>query len=234
MYFAEVDVPEHLVVLTGAGMSAESGISTFRGAGGLWEGHRVEDVATTDAWNRNPELVMRFYNERRKAVWNADPNAGHHQLAAWQDRMHVQIITQNVDDLHERAGSKSILHLHGELSKARSCGPENKVYCLDHWKMTTSERCPDGYPMRPHIVWFGESVPMMAKAVSLMKQADGVLVIGTSLQVYPAAQLAFEATPGSSIHVIDPAADVLNVPNAKAWTCPASVGLAKLNALWFD
>ena len=112
MYFAEVDVPEHLVVLTGAGMSAESGISTFRGAGGLWEGHRVEDVATIDAWNRNPELVMRFYNERRKAVWNADPNAGHYQLAAWQDRMHVQIITQNVDDLHERAGSKSILHLH--------------------------------------------------------------------------------------------------------------------------
>ncbi len=228
-----MNVPEHLVVLTGAGMSAESGIATFRGAGGLWEGHRVEDVATPGAWERNPELVTRFYNERRRAVWEAQPNPGHRQLATWQDRMHVQIITQNVDDLHERAGSCHVLHLHGELSKARSCGPEAAVYPLDNWEMKTSDRCPVGYPLRPHIVWFGEAVPKMTEAFPLVKQADCVLVIGTSLQVYPAAQLAFEAAPGVPLHVIDPAADVLNVPHATAWACSASEGLAQLNARWF-
>jgi len=228
-----MNVPEHLVVLTGAGMSAESGIATFRGARGLWEGHRVEDVATPEAWARNPELVTRFYNERRRAVGKAQPNPGHRQLAAWQDRMHVQIITQNVDDLHERAGSKRVLHLHGELSKARSCGPEASVYPLPHWEMKTSDCCPAGYPLRPHIVWFGESVPNMMDAFPLVKQADCVLVIGTSLQVYPAAQLAFEAAPGVPLHVVDPAADVLDVPNATAWACSASAGLAQLNARWF-
>ena len=228
-----MNVPEHLVVLTGAGMSAESGIATFRGAGGLWEGHRVEDVATPAAWDRNPELVTHFYNERRKAVWEAEPNAGHRQLAAWQDRMHVQIITQNVDDLHERAGSEHVLHLHGELSKARSCGPSAEAYPLNHWEMKTSYRCLAGYPLRPHIVWFGEAVPKMAEAFPLVKQADCVLVIGTSLQVYPAAQLAFESAPGVPLHVIDPAADVLDVPNATAWPCAASEGLARLNARWF-
>ena len=228
-----MNVPEHLVVLTGAGMSAESGIATFRRAGGLWEGHRVEDVATPEAWVRDPELVTRFYNERRRAVWEAQPNRGHQQLAAWQDRMHVQIITQNVDDLHERAGSRQVLHLHGELSKARCSGPSADTFPLDHWEMKTSDCCPAGYPLRPHIVWFGEAVPKMVEAFPLVKQADCVLVIGTSLQVYPAAQLAFEAAPGVPLHVIDPAADVLDVPNATAWACSASEGLAQLNARWF-
>lgn len=228
-----MNVPEHLVVLTGAGMSAESGIATFRDAGGLWEGHQVEDVATSEAWKRNPELVTRFYNKRRKAVWNAAPNKGHLQLAAWQDRMHVQIITQNVDDLHERSGSNHVLHLHGELSKARSCGPGAEVHSLPHWEMKTSDRCSNDHPIRPHIVWFGEAVPKMTEALTLVKQADCVLVIGTSLQVYPAAQLAFEAEQGVPLHVIDPAADALDVPKAKAWPCSASVGLAKLNAYWF-
>lgn len=228
-----MNVPEYLVVLTGAGMSAESGIATFRGAGGLWEGHRVEDVATPEAWVRDPELVTRFYNERRRAVWEAQPNKGHQQLADWQDRMHVQIITQNVDDLHERAGSRQVLHLHGELSKARSSGPSADTFQLDHWEMKTSDCCPAGYPLRPHIVWFGEAVPEMVEAFPLVKQADCVLVIGTSLQVYPAAQLAFEAAPGVPLHVIDPAADVLDVPNATAWATSASEGLAQLNARWF-
>ena len=224
--------PKHVVVLTGAGMSAESGIATFRGAGGLWEGHRVEEVATPEAWERNPELVTRFYNERRRAVWEAEPNAGHRTLAKWQDHFHVQIVTQNVDDLHERAGSKHVLHLHGELSKARSCGPSERVYGLDHWEMQATDRCPEGHALRPHIVWFGEAVPMMAEAYPMMAEADCIVVIGTSLQVYPAAQLAFEGRPGVPVHVIDPAADVLGVPNAHAWPLGASEGLAALSASW--
>ena len=225
--------PEHLVVLTGAGMSAESGIATFRGAGGLWEGHRVEEVATPEAWERNPELVTRFYNARRKAVVEASPNAAHRQLAQWQDKMHVQIITQNVDDLHERAGSSHILHLHGELTKARSCGPRATVHELDHWEMQPGDCCPEGHPLRPHIVWFGEAVTNMAKAFPLVKEADCLLVIGTSLQVYPAAQLAFEGRPGCPIHVVDPNADAMGVPHAHVWPYSATEGLARLDALWF-
>lgn len=232
LYLDAMKAPEHVVVLTGAGMSAESGIATFRGAGGLWEGHRVEEVATPEAWHRNPELVTRFYNERRRAVWEAEPNAGHRTLAQWQDRFHVQIITQNVDDLHERAGSHHVLHLHGELAKARSCGPGEEVYALDHWEMRSTDRCGNGHPLRPHIVWFGEAVPKMAEAYPLMAEADCIVVIGTSLQVYPAAQLAFEGRPGVPLHVIDPSADALGVPSARAWSMGASEGLAQLSAYW--
>ena len=225
--------PQKLVVLTGAGMSAESGIETFRGAGGLWEGHRVEDVATPEAWSRNPEMVLRFYNERRRKLLAVEPNAGHRKLAEWEKRMDIQIITQNVDDLHERAGSQSVLHLHGELMKARSCGPKEHVMTMSDWEMKTADRCPDGYPLRPHIVWFGESVPFMAHAFPLIEQADCVIVIGTSLQVYPAAQLAFEAGPGVPVILIDPNANAFAVPGASLLSMTASEGLETVDAHWF-
>ena len=228
-----MNIPEHLVVLTGAGMSAESGIATFRGAGGLWEGHRVEDVATPAAWDRNPELVTRFYNERRKAVWEAEPNAGHHQLAAWQDRMRSRSSPKTWTTCTNARVPNTCCTCTENYPKARSCGPNAEMYPLNHWEMKTSDRCPAGYPLRPHIVWFGEAVPKMAEAFPLVKQADCVLVIGTSLQVYPAAQLAFESAPGVPLHVIDPTADVLDVPDATAWPCAASEGLARLNARWF-
>ena len=225
--------PKKLVVLTGAGMSAESGIETFRGAGGLWEGHRVEDVATPEAWSRNPDLVLRFYNERRRKLMAAQPNAGHLKLAEWEERMDVQIITQNVDDLHERAGSRNVLHLHGELMKARSCGPKEYVMTLNDWEMKRTDRCPDGHTLRPHIVWFGEAVPSMAHAFPLVEQADCVIVIGSSLQVYPAAQLAFEAGSGVPVILIDPNAQNLGVPGALLLSMTASAGLQALDEQWF-
>lgn len=225
--------PKRLVVLTGAGMSAESGIETFRGAGGLWEGHRVEEVATPEAWERNPDLVLRFYNERRKKLMQSEPNAGHSMLAAWEQFMSVQIVTQNVDDLHERAGSTDVLHLHGELMKGRSSRTTRPPWPLNHWEMKRSDRCPDGHPVRPHIVWFGESVPNMASALPVVQAADFVLVIGTSLQVYPAAQLAFEAAPGVPVCLVDPAAETLGVPGAILIAAGASAGLQAINAHWF-
>lgn len=225
--------PAHLVVLTGAGMSAESGIPTFRGADGLWEGHRVEDVATPEAWNRNADLVRRFYNERRRHVMASLPNEGHRILAAWESKMHIQIITQNVDDLHERAGSKNVMHLHGELLKARSLGPNQVRYVMRHWEMKPQDRCSDGYSVRPDIVWFGEAVPMMDQAIPCVQAADFLLVIGTSMQVYPAAQLVFEAHPETQVAVIDPSARELPAGQAKRITLGASEGLRWLDDCWF-
>lgn len=229
-----ISVPERLVVFTGAGMSAESGIQTFRGAGGLWEGQPVQEVATPEAWNRNPDRVLRFYNERRRQLLNSEPNLGHRILAQWQEKTSVEIITQNVDDLHERAGSTSVLHLHGELMKARSCSPSSEVFQLSHWEMRSTDVCPRGYRLRPHIVWFGESVPMMDEAIRIVRSADCLVVVGTSLQVYPAAQLAYETGPGIPIHVIDPAVEDLGVPGAQEWPFHASKGLERLDALWFS
>ncbi len=225
--------PERLVVLTGAGMSAESGIETFRGANGLWEGHRLEEVATPEAWRRQPDLVRRFYNERRRNLMHSLPNAGHEILAHWQAKISVKIITQNVDDLHERAGSKDVLHLHGELMKSRSCGPNETTRRMKGWEMTAHDRCPDGFQIRPHIVWFGEAVPNMSTAMELVKSADCLVVIGTSLQVYPAAQLAFETGADVPIHLIDPDANSLNQMGAEAWPMKASEGLKKLDNRWF-
>lgn len=185
-------------------MSAESGIPTFRGAGGLWENHRVEDVATPQAWARDRELVLRFYNERRKKMWACEPNAGHRGLAALEQHFRVSIVTQNIDNLHERAGSTHVLHLHGELTKARSTVDPRLVYPIDGWELKLGDRCAKGSQLRPHIVWFGEEVPLLGAAAELVSAADVLVVIGTSLQVYPAASLIDYAPEHARVFLIDP------------------------------
>lgn len=191
------------VVLTGAGISAESGLQTFRDSGGLWEGYRVEDVCTPEAFARSPQTVIDFYNARRRAAAAAEPNAAHFALADLERAYDVQIITQNVDDLHERAGSGKVLHLHGELNKLRSTVDENKIL---PWQgdQTLSDRDSRGYPLRPHIVWFGEAVPLIEEAVRLVEAADTIIVVGTSLKVYPAASLLHYARFGVPVYLIDP------------------------------
>jgi len=197
-------VKKHIVVLSGAGMSAESGLRTFRDNDGLWEDHRVEDVATPEAWQRDCSLVLRFYNERRKALFKAEPNEGHRIIADWEKKFRVTVITQNVDDLHERAGSTEVIHLHGELMKARSTLDPNLVYPLTHWELREGDKCEKGSQLRPHIVWFGEEVPLMPVAAELVGTADVLVVVGTSLQVYPAASLAFCAPANARRILIDP------------------------------
>lgn len=194
---------KHLVVLTGAGISAESGIKTFRDSGGLWEGHDVMEVASPIGWMKNPELVLNFYNDRRRELLKAKPNAAHQTLKELEKQFKVSIITQNVDDLHERAGSKNILHLHGELLKARSTKNERLIY---EWKkdINIGDKAEDGGQLRPHIVWFGEAVPEMPKAAKITETADILLIIGTSLQVYPAASLIDYLPNGKPIYIIDP------------------------------
>jgi len=195
-----------IVVLTGAGMSAESGISTFRDAGGLWEKHNIEDVATPGGWYRNPALVLDFYNQRRKQLLESKPNAGHIALVKLEKEFDVQIITQNVDNLHEQAGSTNVLHLHGELMKVRSTSPTEEVFELtaDNYETYLGDKCPKGYQLRPHIVWFGEAVPEIEKAEHLTSQADILVIIGTSLQVYPAAGLIHNIKHGIPVYLIDP------------------------------
>ena len=177
-------------------MSAESGLKTFRGNDGLWEGHRVEDVATPEAWGRDPERVLAFYNERRRQLRSANPNPGHLALAALEEKFCVDIVTQNIDDLHERAGSTRVLHLHGELMKARSTGNPETIVPLEQRDISIGDRCDQGYQLRPHVVWFGEMVSAMAEAEPLVRAADVLLVVGTSLVVYPAASLVHFAKPG--------------------------------------
>jgi len=193
-----------IVVLTGAGISAESGLKTFRDSGGLWEEHRIEDVATFDGWQRNPQLVLTFYNERRKQLINAEPNAAHKALVRLEQKYNVQIITQNVDDLHERAGSSKVLHLHGELKKVRSTIDNNLVYELEGWELKMGDKCEKGSQLRPHIVWFGEAVPMIQLATIMTEQADIFIVIGTSLNVYPAASLIQFVPDDAAMYLIDP------------------------------
>lgn len=193
-----------LVILSGAGISQESGIRTFRDMGGLWEEYDIEEVATPEAWRRNPELVMRFYNDRRKQLYECEPNAGHLGLVDLEKDFEVQIITQNVDDLHERAGSSKVLHLHGELKKARSSVDESLIYDIDGWELKFGQKCTKGSQLRPHIVWFGEAVPAIDEAIPLVEQADILVVVGTSLNVYPAAGLVNYVRRGTPIFVIDP------------------------------
>jgi NAD-dependent deacetylase len=193
-----------IVVLTGAGISAESGLKTFRDSGGLWEEHRIEDVATFEGWQRNPQLVLTFYNERRKQLINAEPNAAHKALVRLEQKYDVQIITQNVDDLHERAGSTKVLHLHGELKKVRSTVDDNLVYDLKGWELKMGDKCEKGSQLRPHIVWFGEAVPMIQLATVMTEQADIFIVIGTSLNVYPAASLIQFVPDKAVMYLIDP------------------------------
>jgi len=193
-----------LVVLTGAGISAESGIPTFRGADGLWEGHDVTEVASPQGWKKNRALVLDFYNKRRKAVWEALPNDAHKILAELERYYDVEIITQNIDDLHERGGSSKVLHLHGEIKKSRSSIDENLIYEMDGWEIKEGDLCEKGSQLRPHIVWFGEMVPMIEPAAQITASADILLVVGTSLQVYPAAGLIHQIDEGTPIYVVDP------------------------------
>lgn len=197
---------KELVVLTGAGMSVESGLSTFRGGGGLWDNHKVENVATPEAWKRNPELVLNFYNLRRKELLAVKPNAGHLALAELEKEYDVKIITQNVDNLHEKAGSTNVLHLHGELMKVRSTGPGEEIFTLsdDNYETHPGDVCPEGFQLRPHIVWFGEAVPAMDQAIRTVEEADIMLIIGTSMQVYPAAGLIHYVRSGVPVYLIDP------------------------------
>lgn len=218
-----------LVVLSGAGMSAESGIRTFRDMGGLWNEYDVMEVASPTAWANNPNLVHQFYNERRKQLFECEPNKGHKLVVELEKHYDVEIVTQNVDDLHERAGSTKILHLHGELKKARSTVDSNLIYELDKWELTLKDTCEKGSPLRPHIVWFGEGVPAISDAAEIVAKADVFLIIGTSLNVYPAAGLTDYIPDDTPIYVIDP-----NQPNVQSKQNityireTASVGMEKL------
>jgi len=195
---------KRLVVLSGAGVSAESGIKTFRDSGGLWEGHEVMEVASPEGWMRNQALVQDFYNQRRKQAIDSQPNQAHVILACLEEFFAVDIITQNVDDLHERAGSTKVIHLHGELLKAQSSVDPALVYELEDWEIKAGELCEKGSQLRPHIVWFGEEVPMMIPAIKMAEKADFFLVIGTSLQVYPAAGLVDYVPNQAELFVVDP------------------------------
>ena len=218
-----------LVVLSGAGISAESGIKTFRDSGGLWEEHRVEDVATPEAWERDPELVLKFYNERRKQALDVHPNRAHRILAELEDHFDVTIITQNIDHLHERAGSSKVVHLHGELFKSRSSKNPSLIYDIEGWEIKTGDLCAEGSQLRPHIVWFGEQVPMMTEAVRITEEADIFVVIGTSLAVYPAAGLVYYVKPGTPIYLIDPVQPEITLSKNMTFIKEkATVGAAKL------
>ena len=222
-----------MVVLTGAGMSAESGIKTFRDANGLWEGHDVMDVATFEAFKRNPKLVLEFYNQRRRQLLQVHPNGGHKNLKLLENYFDIHIITQNVDDLHERAGSSKIVHLHGELRKARSTKNENHV--LD-WSedLNLGDVDKDGNQLRPHIVWFGEHVPEIEKAIELTKQADLLVIIGTSMQVYPAAGLINYISNNTPIYVIDPNPPISNNSNITFIKNKAQEGTKQLIKMLID
>jgi len=193
-----------LVVLSGAGISAESGIKTFRDMGGLWETYDIMEVASPEGWKKNQQLVLNFYNERRKQLQEVKPNLGHKILVELEDKFDVQIITQNVDDLHERAGSKNVLHLHGELTKVRSSVDENLIHKLDGWELKKGDLCKKGSQLRPHIVWFGEAVPLIEKAALMVQDAEIFIVVGTSLNVYPAAGLLAYVPKTCPIYLIDP------------------------------
>lgn len=218
-----------LVVLSGAGMSAESGIRTFRDMGGLWNEYDVMEVASPAAWANNPNLVHQFYNERRKQLFECEPNKGHQLVAELEKYYDVKIVTQNVDDLHERAGSSDILHLHGELKKARSTKDPNLIYELDSWELTVNDTCEKASPLRPHIVWFGESVPAIDEAIKIVNKAEVFLIIGTSLNVYPAAGLLDYIPKDTPVYVIDPNQPiVLTKENITYIEENASIGMEKL------
>lgn len=218
-----------IVVLTGAGISAESGLKTFRDSDGLWENHRIADVATFDAWQRNQLLVLEFYNQRRKQLFEVKPNAGHLALKQLENFYDVQIITQNVDDLHEQAGSRNVLHLHGELKKVRSTVDDRLVYELSGWELKQGDLCEKGSQLRPHIVWFGEAVPMIAEAARITQTADIFIVIGTSLNVYPAAGLFYEIKSGIPVYLIDPKGEAISgVRNLKVIKQNAGKGVPEL------
>jgi NAD-dependent deacetylase len=218
-----------LVVLTGAGISAESGIRTFRDSNGLWEGHDVMTVASPEGWRKNPELVLDFYNQRRKDCLNVQPNAAHLGLAELEKDFDVTIITQNVDPLHEKAGSSKVIHLHGELFKSQSTLDSSLIYQMDHWELRLGDRCAKGSQLRPFIVWFGEAVPMMEPAIAVTMQADIFAVIGTSLLVYPAAGLIDFAPKNIPKYIIDlKVPEVRNVENVTKIASTATEGVSRM------
>ena len=223
----------HIVVLSGAGVSAESGIRTFRAADGLWEEHRIEDVATPAAWHRDPELVLRFYNARRAQLNTVEPNAAHRAIAALEEHFVVDVVTQNVDDLHERAGSTRVLHLHGELRKVRSTRDPDLVLPWSH-DLQLGDRCPLGSQLRPHIVWFGEQVPLLPKAAAIVRAADVLIVVGTSLQVYPAAGLVHAMAPHAELYAVDPSPLDLPAHTADHIMEKASIGIPLLASRLID
>ncbi|MDC8001446.1 NAD-dependent deacylase [Aequorivita todarodis] len=219
-----------IAVLTGAGVSAESGIKTFRDSDGLWEGHDVMEVASPEGFKRNPEVVLDFYNQRRRQLLTVQPNAAHRVLAALEKTHEVTIITQNVDDLHERAGSTNVIHLHGELLKVRSTFDEDLV--LD-WKedLNLGDFCENNHQLRPHIVWFGEMVPMIEVAADVVAQVDSIIIVGTSMQVYPAAGLVQYAKPDAHIYFVDPKPSISESKRITVFTEKASTGVPKVVAL---
>ena len=219
---------KRIIILTGAGMSAESGIKTFRDSDGLWENYRIEDVATFDAWQRNRELVLDFYNQRRRQLLTCGPNSAHKALVELEAKYDVDIITQNVDDLHERAGSKKVTHLHGELLKVRSTADEHLIY---EWKkdLHSGDKCEKGSQLRPHIVWFGEQVPMIETAANICSKADILIVIGTSMVVYPAAGLVHYTDFTVPKIVIDPKRpEIATMQNVEYITETAVSGVRKI------
>lgn len=222
---------KNLVVLSGAGISAESGLQTFRASDGLWNNHSIYDVATPDAWRKNPQLVLEFYNHRRSELANVKPNKAHHALAALDDHYHTTIITQNVDDLHERGGSQNILHLHGQLTQARGEFSENTVFDISYSPIHIGDKISNGEQVRPHIVWFGEDVPLIEDAAEICQTADILIVVGTSLQVYPAAGLMHQTPAHCAVYVVDPHVDELNIPPnvtaIKASACEAIPALVE-------
>ncbi|WP_020539090.1 SIR2 family NAD-dependent protein deacylase [Lewinella cohaerens] len=222
---------EKIVVLTGAGISAESGINTFRDADGLWEGHDVMEVATPEGWRKNKELVLDFYNQRRRQLKTVSPNAGHLALKELEAQYDVVIVTQNVDNLHEQAGSTNIIHLHGELRKVRSTGDETLIYDWEE-DCVLGDRCKKGYQLRPHIVWFGEAVPALEDAVDEIYGAHHILIVGTSMQVYPAAGLVGYAPRDANIYYIDPRPSInyelQQRSNLEVIAEPATTGVRKL------
>lgn len=220
---------KNIVVLTGAGMSAESGLKTFREAGGLWEGHDVMQVASPQGWRVNKELVLDFYNQRRAQLKEANPNNGHLALTKLESKYHVNIVTQNVDDLHERAGSSNVLHLHGELKKVRSVRNEHLISETSE-PIYVGDLASDGHQLRPHIVWFGEDVPELFNAIKITEQADILIIIGTSMQVYPAANLINYIQFGTPIYFVDPNPSIResSFNNLKVIAEPAGTGVAKV------
>jgi len=197
-------IMKNIVILTGAGISAESGLKTFRDSDGLWEGYNIEDVATPEAWQRDPAMVQDFYNQRRRSVLEAKPNAAHYALVKLEEKYKVTIITQNIDDLHERAGSTNVIHLHGIITRSQSSLDPELTYPIDGWELGMDEVCELGSPLRAHVVWFGEAVPMIEKAATICAKADIFILSGTSLAVYPAAGLINFVPRSVPKYIIDP------------------------------
>lgn len=217
-----------IVVFTGAGISRESGIATFRDSDGLWANHRIEDVCTPEALIRNRNGVIDFYNMRRREILSKAPNAAHRALVELERKFDVEIITQNIDDLHERAGSANVTHLHGEIRKLRSSINETATVPIEGWEQKYDTRHPDGSLLRSYVVFFGENVPMLERAIEITRSADLMIVVGTSLQVYPAASLVHRLRPGTPIYIIDPNTPNVSLPNLHVIREPASVGVPQL------